>query len=204
MKKQTFAISVNGKQTVASETVSGYIFQAAIGGVIYQFGVDNRGVGKPAWQVTEIGTGKSVAVGFGTRNEAIEFVLGDDFAGKFEKYVGDGSGFYEASVKAFSEVVERGSMPKDEYRSLMQKLKSEFADKADETAAEDEQAVEISLEAMRKWCESHPNTAATQVRDGACVKVHGVMREDTEWQRELKELGYRYSKKGFWWAKPTA
>ena len=63
-------------------------------------------------------------------------------------------------------------------------------------------AMEVTIETMREWCKARENVVATQANGkGACVKVHG----DTKpYRDELKELGFKWSRKGFWWAKPAA
>lgn len=74
----------------------------------------------------------------------------------------------------------------------------------DEGHKEQDAATVVSLEAMladaRKWCESRPNTCANRKRGNlSAVRINGVGKEDAELHGELIKMGYRYSKKGFWY-----
>jgi len=58
-----------------------------------------------------------------------------------------------------------------------------------------EQAAEVSLESMRKWCEGK-NAVATQKREGCPIWIEG----DTKpFQAELKEMGFRWAPKRKGW-----
>lgn len=70
-----------------------------------------------------------------------------------------------------------------------------------EPKPETDTAIAITLDTMREWCNKRTDVIATQKREGAIVRING---ETKPYKEELKGLGFKWSKKGFWWARPTA
>ena len=207
------------KGTFKSRTVKGMGFEVRDGylfdllltdNTIKQMGVyksDEDGV----WYVVDLATGLSLCDST-SRKDAVARATSEPVVKRFTGFINGKR--YHKSVELFNKICGLGENPVKAPQKPAESTKptrkapeppkpepkptAEAERPVDKTA----QPIVVSLETMREWCKERENVCATMAAGaGATVKIHG----DTKpYKDELKTIGFRWSKKGFWWAYPTA
>ena len=211
MTKTTFKTFVEKEL----KTVDGYEFDLTLpDGTVKRMGVYRNEVDK-RWDIIDVDTGLSVCSSV-TRKDAIARAESDPMVEKVADFVAKPK--YETLKKRLADAIKPAEKPKangpvieavasPETGGKLVKVKDETKPKATKSAKpkapkppakpkQVEAAAEVSLETMRKWCKSRPNTVATQVREDCPIWVEG---ETKPYQAELKELGFRWAPRRKGW-----
>lgn len=221
-KKKYMIMTTDREKNVCAEEVDGYTFFVPVAGHLHEFATHRNESGN--WEITDYLTGElAEGVRYATRREMAERAQSEEFVGRFEKFMEMHGHLYQAKTEMFGRIVNGEKLAFGDYKKAIEKrtgelvragktAKAEGAGKSGrkaakkETKAKDESTTEsadaVTLESMRKWCAERENVVAMQRKGkGAVIRVEG---ETKRYRDELCGLGFKWSRKGFWWLKPAA
>ena len=221
MAKGTFMSKVRG----GMEKREGYTFDLLLtDNTIKKMGVYK---GEKAWSVIDLDTGMSLCTGR-TRAEALETAKSQDLRARFAARLNDKEyGKLVRELKNMLDDAKPAPKPAakpkaDKPKAAKPKAPAKPKDdpladalkrieeltreveslKAEKSAPVQEQATATSLDCilkeMQKWAADKPNVSAYRKNDQSSTPVR-IAGETRPYQKELNDLGFRWSPKGFWY-----